>query len=260
MIASQTYSGRLRPLRVLDLDLDFFQNRIVYWGDESNGRPSDDEAQPWDTAAVRHFLEVRCGLSSAAPVPGAYVRTHDEVFYAWRALIANGQLRAPFEVVHVDAHADLGLGDAGWAYVMGNLLHQPLAARYDPRQGCDGLNEGNFLVFALACRWISRLTFVAPIGWIDDLLRYHFEHFDTASGMLQLKAYFPWQLDEMDFSSRHQPASVEERVPFELITEPVYLGDPPFDFVFLTHSPAYTSSGTDQFVPLIRSYIAETDL
>jgi len=51
---------------------------------------------------------------------------HDEAFFTWRPWLEDGSLVAPFAVVHVDAHADMGLGDAGYVSLMSELLASPV--------------------------------------------------------------------------------------------------------------------------------------
>ncbi len=58
------------------------------------------------------------------------IEHHNELFYRWGEAIDAGRMAAPFEVVHVDAHADLGLGDSSYAYLMGELAFQPIEERY----------------------------------------------------------------------------------------------------------------------------------
>ena len=52
-------------MRVLDLDMDFFLSDVCALAAPGK-RPSVSEAQPWDEAAVRAFLEQNCGLSRVA--------------------------------------------------------------------------------------------------------------------------------------------------------------------------------------------------
>lgn len=40
-------------------------------------------------------------------------------------------MTTPLEVVHIDAHADLGLGDASYSYLMGELAYEPIEKRYE---------------------------------------------------------------------------------------------------------------------------------
>ena len=67
---------------------------------------------------MRTVLEDHCGLDRARPVPGRLVTDHFEAFLFWQELVRCGALDIPFDVVHVDAHADLGSGDAGYVYLM----------------------------------------------------------------------------------------------------------------------------------------------
>jgi len=59
-------------------------------------------------------LEKRCGLSALTPLPGCEADEHVEAFGVWREWLRTGILSAPFEVVHVDAHSDLG---SGWGTI-----------------------------------------------------------------------------------------------------------------------------------------------
>lgn len=80
-----------------------------------------------------NFLEHQCGL--AAKLPGFAVEHHGELFDRWRDAIQIGVLRPPLAVTHVDAHADLGLGDAGYIYLLTTLVHLPLEERLYPQKG-----------------------------------------------------------------------------------------------------------------------------
>jgi hypothetical protein len=98
----------------LNLDLDAFLDRVVHWvsGDE---RREADSYKPWSEAELRAFLENQCHLSPSHRVPGRFVVHHDRAFDFWKELVARH--RAQIDLVHVDAHADLGLGDASWVHV-----------------------------------------------------------------------------------------------------------------------------------------------
>ena len=95
-------------MRVLNIDLDFFLNDIAYFSHDKI-RLSSDEYRPWSEIELRFFLEHNCGLSQ--PIPGKIIVHHHDAFPFWRSLIEKNQLNYPFELVHIDGHADLGLGD-----------------------------------------------------------------------------------------------------------------------------------------------------
>ncbi|MDG3147131.1 UPF0489 family protein [Streptococcus suis] len=48
---------------------------------------------------------------------------HIEALIFWKELINSKMLSDPFDVVHVDSHADLGLGDASWSFLQVSFLH-----------------------------------------------------------------------------------------------------------------------------------------
>ena len=244
--------------QILDLDLDFFLDRIKHHGSDRGRRPAIRDFVPWSESQVRLLLERQCHLSTQSPTRGKVVTHHDEVFWLWRTLIETGQIRAPFEVVHVDAHADLGMGDAGYVYIMTNLLHKPLRERQSPNR--KEVKPSNFLAFAVACRWVSRIKFVLHPKGGKDLPYIHFENFSTKSGHLQLKecAYeeFRTHLFRGDLYNI-SPQKLEPRVPLETVTCQEYNADQPFSFVFLAQSPGFTPETADALIPIIKEYISE---
>lgn len=84
---------------------------------------------------------------------------HDGALQFWQELIAAGQLSVPFEVAHIDAHSDLGIGRPGPGFVLNSVLPLSPAERADIKRYYEmkQLDEANYLLFALAFRWISRL-------------------------------------------------------------------------------------------------------
>lgn len=71
---------------------------------------------------VKDFLTKQCGLIEGQRLPGAIVTFHHEMFGRWGQLIATERMTVPFQVIHVDSHADMGMGDASAGYIMGELL------------------------------------------------------------------------------------------------------------------------------------------
>ena len=116
-------------------------------------RLDSDEYPPWSRDEALAFLHDRCKLTD--PLPGFVVENHGELFEQWAAAIDAGKLMPPLSVAHVDAHADLGLGDIGYVYLLTELLFLPVEERRSPRAGA--VTDGNWLAFAIASRWISDL-------------------------------------------------------------------------------------------------------
>jgi UPF0489 domain len=113
-------------MRVLDVDLDFFVDGVADLRAPDAGRLDSSEFPPWSLEGSLRFLEEQCKLTRK--LPGVAVEYHADVFAHWRALIDRGVLEPPFSVTHVDAHADLGLGDAGYEYLLTQLLFKPVEA------------------------------------------------------------------------------------------------------------------------------------
>jgi UPF0489 domain len=245
-------------MRILDLDLDFFLSDIAFCCGGSS-RLSSADYLPWSEERVRRFLENQCGLDRTNPIPGKVVTHHHEVFHDWRRLIEGGRLATPFDVVHIDAHADLGLGDSSYWYIMTDLLSRPVPER--PRwagASRNGLAASNYLAFGVACRWLSRIVYVRHPECRDDLFPYYIERRDSGETFIELKYYGNVNFTELAFGSP-EPLAVEPRVPLELIAGVDFSTREPFTRIYLAQSPPYTPPEADALIPVIRQYIAEED-
>ncbi len=240
---------------VLDLDLDFFVSPIGYLQNNPGQRLSDEEHAPWRSSEVRDFLEGRCRLSNNVPSRGRIVERHGEALSVWAELLSRGELCAPFDVVHVDAHADLGMGDAGWFYVFTQTLTLPVDER--PKPPADKVTQGNYLLFALAFRWIKSLTFVTHPEWRNDLFPYALKDFDLSSGYLQLKSYRTEDAERLfPGSEKDVPVlTLEPEVPFRRVACGEYLANEPPDYLLVSRSPEYTPPLADGLLDAIREYM-----
>ncbi len=234
--------------RILDIDLDFFLDRIFYGHDEPQGRLSSRDYIPDTKETILRYLIERCGLQESEPLPGALCEHHVEVFDHWEAMLQEGVLSAPFEVVHLDAHADMGLGNLSCLYIAEEMLAQPLEEREVPG-GNDpwSLNNCNFLIYALALRWIGKLTYVHHPEWKDDIQWMHMKDFSTTSGIIQLKQFEPGFTDGLeDFMKiKDLPFRAEPEIPMEVVERKDYRANAKPDFVFITQSPNYTPPTMD---------------
>ncbi len=247
---------------VLDIDLDFFLDRIFYAPDEPQGRLSGEEYQVDDEQKVVSYLEKQCGLSESSPVPGAMCEHHVEVYDWWEAMVDEGILEPPFEVVHVDAHADLGLGNLSCLYIAEEMLSQPVEER-DVPGGTDpwSLNNCNFMIYAAAMRWLGKMTYVRHPKCVDDLQWMHMKDFSNDSGALQLKQFDPGftegledfnEVKKLPFRAEPEiPLAVQERYAFELKQRP--------DFLFITKSPNYTPVEMDPIFEKVRPLVDPLD-
>ena len=196
-------------------------------------------------------------------------------FMKWKKLIEAGDLIAPFKLVHVDAHSDLGIGNLSWAYLHSDFLSLEVSERPRARQGDDGINFASFLAFAFGCRWISETDFVINHAWHDDIPRallsqksYELTEEKAPLGVLPYGDYKLeielMQLPEWDpvtsvWNTMEERKPIgEPRVPFNIVTLEnlgTRYANTSWDFVFLSHSPGYVPSYADHLLNLIARYI-----
>jgi hypothetical protein len=243
-------------MRILDIDLDFFLNEIQFWGAEV-GRLDPIRFVPWRKSAVRAFLRNQCGLSKHRRLRGKLITTHDEAFFHWRDMKRRGDFCSPFQIVHVDAHADLGMGDASYAYIQTELLHGSEEMRMFPVVGdIRGLGEGNYLAFAIACGWIDSIQYVHHENGGNDLPPFLFKDNNVETGLIRLKRYpLGTTIHELTNDPPPAPIGFERDVPIEKIPGPVYRNREKFDIAYLSRSPGYTPSSSDELIDVFAEYL-----
>ncbi len=231
-------------MRVLDLDMDFFLTDACPLA-KPGERPDDRCAQPYSDAEVVRFLEEQCGLSRAHPVPGAIFDTHDKALDFWAARLSDGTLSAPFEVVHVDTHSDLAFGPPGPDFVLKAVLTrapETRAAIANYRAGIK-LDEANYLLFALAFRWVSRLTYVRNPRSRQDVP----QRLLAGPGAIRLTSDIARLMEGVN--------GPEPEIPFTVIDDYRAFRDGGFDFVTMAQSPRYAPASADRIMGLLVPYI-----
>ena len=241
--------------RILDIDLDFFLNKVSD-SREDGKRLDKNKYYPWRIDALRSFLENRCNLRKKVRIQGRVVNNHHQAFFFWRELIQANRIEIPFELVHIDAHSDIGVADWGWIYLTSELLHKPLEERMNPDKSLlFGINEANYLAFALACRWIKKLTFITHPTWENDLIEVYFKDFDITSGFIQLKKFNKEELLEKGFEKELKPLGFEPKIPVEFIPLLEYKSSQPFTLLTLSHSKTFTPKSSDRLIRVLKNYI-----
>ncbi len=267
-------------MKILDLDLDYFMGDISTNIPESSTERLSEEyygASVWEEDRIRCFLENNLGLSTNRKIKGRVVSGHNESLFFWKGLIEKGELTTPFEVVHVDSHADLGLGYSSWKYILDILLQHPVPERsiHNRYVDCFG-NEreegiGDYLLFAIAYQWISKLTYCAnPNGDKNDYLWNTLKEFHenfiwdkSVENVIQLvcnpEIEFP-DFNDSDYVKKEylKAGKKEPEVPMLIIPtieEVKYNGD--FDFAVLAKSPNYTPASLDFMIDIFREYLEE---
>jgi hypothetical protein len=251
-----------RPHRVLDLDLDLFLSGISH--DPSDDRSVHEHLVPWSEIEVRHFLETRCGLNRNSPTPGAVFEKHDGVLWYWRDLIRAGTLCTPFDIVHADSHADLGMGNPTWIPVLTELVRHPLEKRLGQLQRWPGrYNAGpsNFLLFAIALRWCNALTYVFnPMitlndGWPRDVPKTIMRNHAVTSATIQLPHLEKPDVLQLEAGETVTPSGFDPPVPLQALSTRDYEAGDAFDWVTVALSRNYTPRITDELIPIVLDYI-----
>lgn len=265
-----------KTFNLLDLDLDFFLSNIFFYArTDSTNRVTGDTYQPWTKEKTIDFLEHHCLLNLEQKIKGAYFVHHHAVFDYLREIILKHQDDdVQFNIDHIDGHADLGAGDEGYIYICSELIHQPVKQRYypQPKDVHQELSPGNFLAYALACRWVKSLNYIIRSDTGKDVLPIYCKNYDENSGFLQLKGFSRTHLDEMNKTfdglpyekalvvlKKQIPLFLEPQVPFKMIPYEDFLASSTYDYICLTQSPGFTPKASDELIPLIMEYMLPTN-
>lgn len=227
-------------MRVLDLDLDLFCSAPCALA-APGCRPGPEEAEPWEADRFRGFLESCCGLTRSDPIPGRVFETHDSALELWRE-----HASVPLDVVHCDMHSDLGIGRPGPAFVLESVITRPVGdrVRIAGYRSERKLDEANYLLFALAFRWIASLTNVRSPASLPD------EPSFCTPGAIRLVSSVGRLIPSLDF---REPA-----VPYRVLRDPEALRpEGRFELASLAVSPRYAPSSLDSLIDVFREYIRE---
>ena len=208
-------------------------------------RPDESSAQVWSEEDVVRFLEEQCGLSREHPLPGAIFDTHDKALDFWHERLQEGSLKAPFEVVHVDTHSDLAFGPPGTNYVLNVVLSRLPAQRaiIDTYRAAVELDEANYLLFALAFRWIDRLAYVRNPKSHQDIPGQLLD----AEGNIHLRSFISAM---MEGKNGREPV-----IPFEVYDDYRQFKRGGYDFVTMAQSPRYAPRSADKIIEIVGRYI-----
>jgi hypothetical protein len=236
-------------MRILDVDLDFFVHPVAHFRNlDDLSRLSDDEYDVWPLDEASAFLADQCGLSGR--LPGWAIERHGEAFRHWHEAIASGRLKAPFSVVHVDAHADLGLGEPVHEEIMGELLFMPVDQR---AKAASRVTDGSYLAYACAAGWFADLTYVHSTEKCQDLHPYHMKNWDVEESSLQLKAVQRSNLNGMTGKPRGQrPVEhLDPEIPFRRQFWRGFQAEDAFDAIVICRSPNFTPPAADHLYDMI---------
>lgn len=258
--------------------MDYFMESIANTPFSISERLSEEDYgdSVWPECRVRAFLEQNLGLSKSKKIPGRIVVGHNESLFFWEELIAKEMLTEPFEVVHVDSHADLGLGCASSDFLQGAILTLPVETRrkvrdYEFNGKIEGINIGDYLLWGIAYKMISKIIYCAnPNGdkndYVWDTLKDFHENYvfdKPISNYIQLKYNNNMELPRFDdpdiYRRNYLKGAIKDPV-VELKIIPTigdvqFCGD--FDFGVLSQSPNYTPASADFILEIFKEYIIE---
>lgn len=265
-------------MRVLDVDMDYFMTEIAHTPYSSMERLDEGYygGSVWPADKVRLFLEKNLGLSKEHKIPGRVVCGHNESLFFWEELIQSGKLIEPFDVIHVDSHADLGLGDPSGDFLQSMFLSLPIATRrrirdYEFNNQIKGISIGDYLLWAIAYRMISSITYCAnPNGDKNDYLWDTLKDFQEEyiwdkpiKNYIQLKYNREMEMPKYNSSDNYKKRYLQGAIKdpeVELLIIPSiedvrFSGD--FDYAVLAQSPNYTPESADFIMDIFREYIDE---
>ncbi len=265
-------------MKILDLDMDYFMTEIANTPFSFKERLDEEYYgnSVWSADKVREFLEKNLGLSKLHKIPGRIVCGHNESLFFWEELIESGKLKAPFDVIHVDSHADLGLGCPSGNFLQSTFLTLPIETRrrirdYEFNGRIEGISIGDYLLWAIAYRMISSVIYCAnPNGekndylW-DTLKDFHEEYIwdKPIRNYIQLKFNAEMKMPKYNSPSYYKKkylAGAIKDPEVEILIIPTienvkFLGD--FDYAVLAQSPNYTPASADFIIDIFKEYIEE---
>lgn len=152
-------------MRVLDIDMDFFQTGIHYSGIDSDLFLKDDKIQVWKHSEISDFLENQCNLNKSKKIKGKIVKHHVEAYDYWQELINSQKINYPFEVTHIDAHSDLAFSPKLSYYKFlkdldNEAMKQKLIAGEIFNNNKELIDSGNYLLAAVINSWVKRIKYV----------------------------------------------------------------------------------------------------
>lgn len=146
----------------------------------------------------------------------------------------------------MDAHSDLAFGPPGPDFVLKAVLTRAPGSRaaIDAYRRGRKLDEANYLLFALAFRWVSALTYVRNPRSREDVPA----RLLTPQGNIRLRS---------DVSALMEAVNgAEPAIPFARYDDTRAFCRTGYDFVTLAQSPRYAPASADRIMALIRPYIA----
>ena len=87
-------------MKVLDIDMDFFLDRVTMDNHDENRYP-DENCEVWDKKEIIDYLENILNLSKDNKIKGKIIMYNNESLDFWNDMINKCQLKTPFTIIHI---------------------------------------------------------------------------------------------------------------------------------------------------------------
>lgn len=232
-------------MRILDIDLDFFQSDIHCFDTDKDTFLKDEGIKIWDKDKFLDFIETACGLSKEHKLPGRVMKHHVEAYLFWRELIESGKIEVPFEVTHIDAHSDLAFTPNTLYYSFLQSLDKERKEMFEQgivfEQDNPYLDSGNYLLDAVISGWIDRITYIPHPK---------LEYLDVAGYIV--KNIVPQKKFGFNFCKGIE----EKNVILEM--KDIYnynMSQEEYDFVTVSLSPPYVKKEMEEYIEILKVYL-----
>lgn len=237
-------------MRILDIDMDYFLKDISSMSPEE--RLEEDYIEKWTEEEIINFFEKNLGLDKNYKIPGCIIKTHDEAITFLDKLIEKEALKVPFEIIHIDSHSDLGLNlipDSMKCVTpdtdIGKYMEMMKVEKNERKRMAISYklyHEGNYLLYAIAFGWLSKLTYCTnPTYTSLDFPEGIIQNEELAQEKNKFCSFL--QLDDIKIPFRFIK-TLEDIQPFGK-----------YDFIIFSQSPKYTPASLDFALNIAKNYI-----
>lgn len=232
-------------MRMLDIDMDFFQTGIHCWEKDSDCFLADEEISLWTDEEIICFLEKSCGLNRTDKIKGRIVKHHVEAYSFWNELVDADKGIAPFEVTHIDAHSDLAYSSSIPFYkFIKSLNDQEMQGQlntgtiFEERENL--IDSGNYLLAAIIMGWVNNVKYVfyPDLDYLD-VFDYIVENIE------------PHKLFRFNFCDYIK----KKNVYLELVSPTSFYYEGKYDYVTIALSPPYVRKEMERKLDIIKEYI-----
>lgn len=232
-------------MRMLDIDMDFFQTGIHCWECDNDTFLKDDrEIDVWEADKIVLFLEEQCGLDRREKIKGRIVKHHVEAYLFWGELINNNKVIVPFEVTHIDAHSDLAFSpNVEYYRFLKNLdreLSEELKLGTVFEERSELIDSGNYLLAAVINGWINKVNYV----YHQDL-----DYLDVTEYIVE--NVIPRKKFRFNFCNQIK----EKDIYLEVINPSDFQNREMFDYATIALSPPYVKKEMEKRLEIMKEYI-----